>query len=57
MGGSGKIVGVITGVLLMGVLTNGMILTNIDEYTQWIIKGSVLLLAVSLDRFSQKMKR
>lgn len=57
MGGSGRIVGVITGVLLMGVLTNGMILTNIDEYTQWIIKGSVLLLAVSFDRFSQKWKR
>ncbi|MEO8411771.1 MAG: ABC transporter permease, partial [Propionivibrio sp.] len=57
MGGSGKIVGVITGVLLMGVLTNGMILINVDEYTQWIIKGSVLLLAVSFDRLSQKMKR
>lgn len=56
-GGTGKITGVITGVLLMGVLTNGMILINVDEYTQWIIKGTVLLLAVSLDQFSHKLKK
>ncbi|MDY0289128.1 MAG: ABC transporter permease [Sphaerochaeta sp.] len=56
-GGTGKITGVITGVLLMGVLTNGMILTNVDEYTQWIVKGGVLLLAVSLDQISHKLKK
>lgn len=56
-GGIGKITGVITGVLLMGVLTNGMILTNVDEYTQWIVKGAVLLLAVSLDQISHKLKK
>jgi len=56
-GGTGKITGVITGVFLMGVLTNGMILTNVDEYTQWIVKGAVLLLAVSLDQISHKLKK
>jgi ribose/xylose/arabinose/galactoside ABC-type transport system permease subunit len=55
-GGSGKITGVIFGVLLMGVLTNGMILMNVDEYTQWIIKGVVLLGAVSLDEISSRKK-
>lgn len=57
MGGSGRITGVITGVLLMGVLTNGMILTNVDEFTQWIVKGAVLLLAVSFDQFSKRRKK
>ncbi len=55
-GGSGKITGVITGVLLMGVLTNGMILINVDEYSQWIVKGVVLLAAVSLDQMSHRTK-
>lgn len=55
-GGSGKITGVITGVLLMGVLTNGMILINVDEYSQWIVKGVVLLAAVSLDQLSHRKK-
>ena len=55
-GGSGKITGVIFGVLLMGVLTNGMILMNVDEYTQRIIKGVVLLLAVSLDELTKRKK-
>ena len=40
----------------MGVLTNGMILMNVDEYTQWIIKGVVLLGAVSLDELSSRKK-
>ncbi|MDC7233535.1 MAG: ABC transporter permease [Spirochaetales bacterium] len=55
-GGSGKITGVITGVLLMGVLTNGMILINVDEYSQWIVKGVVLLAAVSLDQMSHRTR-
>ena len=39
-GGEGNIVLVIAGVLIMGVLSNGMILLNIDEYVQWVVKGS-----------------
>ena len=56
-GGSGKITGVITGVLLMGVLTNGMILSNVDEYSQWIVKGAVLLAAVSMDALAHRQAR
>lgn len=53
-GGVGSIVGVIVGVLIMGVLSNGMILLNVNEYYQWIVKGMVLLAAVGLDRFSKR---
>ncbi|OSP53446.1 ABC transporter permease [Pseudoruegeria sp. SK021] len=50
-GGVGRLTGVIAGVLIMGVLANGMILLNIDEYVQWVVKGGVLLAAVALDQF------
>ena len=50
-GGVGRLSGVLAGVLIMGVLANGMILLNINEYVQWVVKGTVLLAAVSLDQF------
>ena len=49
-GGVGKLTGVLAGVLIMGVLDNGMILLNLNEYIQWVVKGSVLLAAVALDQ-------
>ncbi|WP_312692664.1 ABC transporter permease [Caproiciproducens sp.] len=52
-GGEGKIVNVIVGLLLMGVLLNGMIMMNIPDYYQRVVKGFVLLLAISYDKMSQ----
>jgi ribose transport system permease protein len=52
-GGEGKIGFVVIGVLFMGVLTNGLILLNVQEYVQWVIKGFALLAAVSFDRMVQ----
>jgi ribose transport system permease protein len=49
-GGKGNLLGVLLGVLIMGVLRNGLILLNVSEYTQMMIRGSVLLIAVGLDR-------
>lgn len=48
-GGYGKISNVIAGVLIIGVLTNGMILLNVSSYTQMVIKGVVLIIAVGFD--------
>ena len=53
-GGIGRISGVIAGVLIIGSLTNGMILLNVSEYTQMVIKGLVLAAAVGLDCLSNK---
>jgi ribose transport system permease protein len=55
-GGEGKLAFVIVGVLIMGVLTNGLILMNVQEYVQWVIKGLALVAAVGLDRFIQERK-
>ena len=48
-GGEGKITKVIIGVIFMGVLANGMMMININEYWQRVVKGLVLLAAVAVD--------
>ena len=48
-GGVGKLGGTIIGVLVLGVLTNGLNLLNINSFWQYIIKGIIILLAVYLD--------
>lgn len=48
-GGSGKISNVVAGVLILGVLSNGMVLLNISQYVQMVTKGIVLLVAVGFD--------
>ena len=49
-GGKGTILGTIIGVLILGTLTNGMILLGVSSYYQQIAQGTVLLLAVGLDQ-------
>lgn len=53
-GGLGKISNVVAGVLIIGVLTNGMVLLNISTFTQMIVKGLVLILAVGFDCIQKK---
>jgi len=53
-GGFGKISGVVAGVLIIGVLTNGMVLMNISTYMQLIVKGLVLVIAVGFDCIQKK---
>jgi len=48
-GGFGKISNVLAGVLILGVLSNGLVLMDISQFVQMVIKGSVLMLAVALD--------
>lgn len=53
-GGVDKMSGVVAGVLIIGCLTNGMILMDVDTYTQMVVKGIVLALAVGIDCMSKK---
>jgi ribose transport system permease protein len=55
-GGFGKIYNVIAGVLILGVLSNGMILINANSYVQMVIKGTVLLIAVGFDCLQKNSK-
>ncbi len=48
-GGEGKLSSVLAGVLLLGVLTNGMQLSGIDTYWQSICKGILMISAIAFD--------
>jgi len=52
-GGSGSILGAIVGALLMALLRNGTSQLGWANYVQEIIIGSVIVLAVGLDKWRQ----
>src|SRR5213080_4697871 len=52
-GGIGMIRHVIAGVLILAIIENAMNLKNIDTFYQYVIRGSILLLAVVIDRLKQ----
>jgi ribose transport system permease protein len=47
-GGEGSVVGAVVGSLIMGMLTNGLILSGLSSSEQMIAQGALLLLAISL---------
>ena len=53
-GGVGKVVGAITGGLIMGVINNGMSLIGAQSETVMYVKGGVLLAAVAFDVWSKR---
>ncbi len=55
-GGIGTIIGAVVGALIMGVLNNGMSLAGFDTNVQKIVKGAVLLGAVTVDLLSKRKK-
>jgi len=54
VGGIGSIFGTLVGALIIAVLSNGLILMNVSEVWQLIIKGLVIVGAVALDRYRNK---
>lgn len=55
-GGRGNISGTFIGVLLIGILSNGLTLLNVDTYYQMVIKGAIIILAVLIDTFGRRRK-
>jgi ribose transport system permease protein len=53
-GGIGKFSNVLAGVLIIGILNNGMVLMNISSFAQMIIKGAILALAVGFDTIQNR---
>ena len=56
-GGTGSIAGTIVGALLIGVLTNGLVLLNVSSFIQQIVIGLVLVAAVALDQFALRRRQ
>lgn len=61
MGGRGTIYQAVLGVLIIGFLENGMLLMNVNEFWQLVVKGLLLLIAVVYDasvvRSSERVKK
>jgi ribose transport system permease protein len=53
-GGEGRIFGTLIGALVIGVIQNGMNLTNVESYTQKVVLGLVILTAVLLDQLKHR---
>src|SRR6185369_8240343 len=53
-GGEGRVLGTLVGALIIAVIQNGMNLLGLESYTQKIVLGSVILLAVLFDRVKKQ---
>lgn len=49
-GGKGSVWGTVMGAIIIGVLNNGLVLLNVSPFWQQVVKGSVILLAVIIDK-------
>jgi ribose/xylose/arabinose/galactoside ABC-type transport system permease subunit len=56
IGGEGSVFGLMTGVLIIGVLNNGMQLFGLQDFYQLVVKGVVLLAAVGFDTYQKSRK-
>ena len=53
MGGRGSVWGTLVGALLIGAVNNGMNLLMISSYYQLVVKGTIIVAAVLLDRLRE----
>lgn len=53
-GGKGSMVGTLIGVLLIGVINNGMILLNVSPFFVQFVQGVLIFLAVLLDAYNTR---
>jgi len=55
-GGRGSIMGSLIGALIVGVFINGLQITGVDPLWQRFITGVLVIMAVAIDQFSQRMR-
>ncbi len=53
-GGMGGLTGTALGVLIIGMITNGMLLLDVHSYWQQVAKGLILIVAVGAETLKQK---
>ena len=55
-GGRGTVLGTVLGLLVIGVMNNGMILMNISNFWQEVARGALLAAAVSIDVLRRRIR-
>ena len=54
-GGRGSVVGTLIGAFIIGVLANGLILIGLSDFMRQMITGLVIILAVILDKYRERL--
>ena len=49
-GGAGTVIGTVIGSLIIAVLTTGLVMLNVDAFWQFIVVGTVVIVAVLIDQ-------
>ena len=55
-GGSGSIIGALAGSILMGMISNALILANLSSAQQKMVNGFIIIAAVALSNLAQRKK-
>jgi ribose transport system permease protein len=53
-GGAGNVLGTLAGVLILGIISNGLNLLHVDPYYQYVVKGLIILFAILMDQWGRK---
>ena len=53
-GGTGTVGGLVIGVLIIGIISNGLNLMHVNSYWQYVLKGVIIIVAVYMDMMKQK---
>ena len=56
IGGAGRVSDAVVGCLILGVLTNGMQMIGLDVYSQYVVKGIILMASIGYVTFQQNAK-
>lgn len=48
-GGIGKVWGTFLGIIFLGIISNGMTILNINEFVQYVVRGALILIAVTVN--------
>ena len=55
-GGEGTILGTVLGVLIIGVMRNGLVLMGISPFVQELMIGLVIIIAVAIDKWTMRSR-
>jgi ribose/xylose/arabinose/galactoside ABC-type transport system permease subunit len=56
-GGIGTVWGTFLGIIFLGVISNGMTILNVNEFVQYVVKGTLILVAVAVNTIVENKKQ
>lgn len=53
-GGSGSVTGTLAGVLILGMISNGLNLLHVNPFYQYVVRGLIILFAILMDQWGRE---